>query len=823
MLAVTVHASTPSEYKIIVHSSQEKELAQLIREAMPSSVLIDNIAYTSDVILTEAEFFYLVDIPRQSVVTKDQIIQAIFYLLRKNKFETITVSLQSAVSGHTLHFDLVSYWTLGKIKLHGFMLGKERYRYLYAIESGEQFDQQKHNYSLEQMYAAFKQEGYYNISIDDRLSYDDAIKEVTVHLTFKRGKIFKIRDVEVHMNHELQEKNGALEREVCTRLQRLHGIHYQRQQLNEAVSHVKYFLLEEGYLQSTIELEERFDKERSKVDLSFFIDLGPRKEFIFTGNSHFSKRQLLDHLLLFGRSALMLPTDLLREEIITLYQNNGFKQVAVDVHEEEDKLFFIIQEGSIGTEVASTENVIVESTVPVPEQTIAEQHKNAVCDSFGKTIVTGSSRFPFEYLLRELTYAHGQNWDPFNLKQSHLALKDLNLFDHIHLYPYQGMVPLGDRPVQLKAMLDNPLEVRLHTGAGAQGTLRDLTFDGVTYKLGGMVLFKNPFNQADYFLLNADFTRPYRILEVQYWRPWLFNRPVRTLAQVYNNAFKYPSLRGLQRNLYQVTHQGLMLGLSRKWTNMEMGCNFGFEWMETNISNKLPQEGEFNRLVARAINFDPCLLQVKIPYLLLEPSLFINYLDDQLYPTQGFLTVLSAKGMFPLDRWGEDALFVKCIAEQSLFVPLPRIPVILALRLRLGYIIFQRFNNIMPSERFYLGGAFSLRSYQNDLCPPLGIVENGTAKPDYVPQGGKAMININLELRFPLYKQLNGVVFQDVGFLDGGSLRDLVHSDLLAGTGFGLRYNTPIGPIRFDMGFKWQKPVPDVSSLAWFLTLGQAF
>jgi pyruvate dehydrogenase complex dehydrogenase (E1) component len=111
ILAVTVHAIASQEYKFIVHSSQEKELVQLVREAMPTSVLIDNITYTSDVILPAAEFFYLVDIPQQSIVTQDQIIQSIFYLLRKNKVEKIIVSFQRAVAGYTLHFDLISYWT----------------------------------------------------------------------------------------------------------------------------------------------------------------------------------------------------------------------------------------------------------------------------------------------------------------------------------------------------------------------------------------------------------------------------------------------------------------------------------------------------------------------------------------------------------------------------------------------------------------------------------------------------------------------------------------------------------------------------------------
>ncbi len=819
-VATSINLYASPDHTIVVSADRESQLAELVAAGMPENIAVDSIGYEADVVLSESEFSYLVDIPAKSILTHEQVARAIFYLFRKNKFQTITVVFEPAIVGYNLHFNLKSYWTLGKIKLHGFLLGKDRYQYQYLMERGDRFDHQKHKHSLERIQEMFKQEGYYNARIKERLVYDERVKEITVHLTFDRGPLFRVGAVDVCLNHLDGSENNALERKIALAIKTLRGSRYNRTDLNKKMTEIKQCLLEEGYWQSVIELQERLESKKCRVDCNFFIDLQQRKEFVFVGNTFFSKRQLLDHLLLFGRFALILPTALLQEEIVALYHKNGFPQVKTEIVEEDNRLFFIIEEGSA---VKGIEDDCGAPAQPVAVTFPGMQNKVTPDNAFGKTVVMGSSSFPFEYLMRELTYRPGEPWSPRDLKQSLVALKDLELFDNLHIYPYQGDVITGNRPLILKAFMDDPFELRFRGGCAVQGTLRDLHFNGLTYKLGGSAIFKNPFNQADYFIANADFTRPYRILELQYWRPWLLNKPIRTLFQLYNNAFQYPSLRGIQRNLYQVTHQGFLLGLSRKWAVFEAGCNFGFEWMETVISNNAPQEGEFNRLVARAINFEPNLLDVKVPYFLMEPTLFINYLDDQLYPTQGFLTVLSIKGMIPLDRKGQDTLFVKCMAEQSLFVPLPRIPVVLALRLRLGYIVFQQFNNIMPSERFYLGGAFSLRSYQNDLCPPLGAIENGSSKPDFVPQGGKAMLNMNFELRFPVYKQLNGVVFQDFGFLDGGYFRDLVKKDLLAGTGFGLRYNTPIGPIRFDIGFKWSRPTPEVSPLAWFLTLGQAF
>ncbi|MCK5633010.1 BamA/TamA family outer membrane protein, partial [bacterium] len=140
-----------------------------------------------------------------------------------------------------------------------------------------------------------------------------------------------------------------------------------------------------------------------------------------------------------------------------------------------------------------------------------------------------------------------------------------------------------------------------------------------------------------------------------------------------------------------------------------------------------------------------------------------------------------------------------------------------------GHIFYQAFENIMPFERFYLGGAHSVRSYETDLCPPLGYFTGKDGVCCFVPQGGKTMFNCNLEVRFPLVHSLGAVLFQDFGALVGKSKKDFGFSNMLVATGFGLRYKTPIGPLRFDIGWKWNKHRPTDYSYAWFLSLGHAF
>jgi outer membrane translocation and assembly module TamA len=85
------------------------------------------------------------------------------------------------------------------------------------------------------------------------------------------------------------------------------------------------------------------------------------------------------------------------------------------------------------------------------------------------------------------------------------------------------------------------------------------------------------------------------------------------------------------------------------------------------------------------------------------------------------------------------------------------------------------------------------------------------------------MFNLNAEVRFPIWRQLGGTIFQDAGALKSTSFADFKPDNLLVCTGLGLRYHTPIGPLRFDIAFKWKSDARSTGMFAWFLTFGNAF
>ncbi len=440
---------------------------------------------------------------------------------------------------------------------------------------------------------------------------------------------------------------------------------------------------------------------------------------------------------------------------------------------------------------------------------------------FGKTIVNAQTDISFDRIIREISYTEGSKWDSEKIKQAFARLKSLNLFESISFTPLP--VKEGDvaRDVLLKIRKDDPFELRVRAGLEFQYINQYQTFGGMAYKVGGTFMVKNPTNHADLFRFDADVARSHREVHMKYLYPWVFNTPCNGVIDGYATKYEQPGFIGSKRNLYTLYQNGFLVGLRHKSAYVDAGINLGFEVARTTFSDDDLKTREAAIRLAQAINFDVQLLDQRVSYLFFEPTLMVDLLDNNLYPSKGMFTLISCKGMFPTSERFMDAYFFKLLVEHSWFVPLKQW--VGAFRLRFGHIFHKEFNEIMPNERFYLGGSHSVRSYETDLAPPTSIFVDDDDTCHVVPRGGKTMVNANAELRIPVAKKAGFVLFQDFGILSGDSFADFKPDNIVAGTGFGLRFFTPIGPLRFDIGWKWKKDHPDQRRFNWVLTFGNAF
>jgi len=172
--------------------------------------------------------------------------------------------------------------------------------------------------------------------------------------------------------------------------------------------------------------------------------------------------------------------------------------------------------------------------------------------------------------------------------------------------------------------------------------------------------------------------------------------------------------------------------------------------------------------------------------------------------------------------WPGDFNYTAFSADARHYLPLSE-TLTLARRVQIGNIRPQgdAEENVPFSKRFFLGGATSIRGWGRYEVSPLS--ESGQ------PYGGDSMFAFSEEVRKSFSKNLGGVLFLDAGnvWAESWSIR---LNDLRYAIGPGIRYQTPIGPIRFDLGYQLN-PIPGLlvdgepQTRRWRLhfSIGQAF
>jgi outer membrane protein assembly factor BamA len=179
--------------------------------------------------------------------------------------------------------------------------------------------------------------------------------------------------------------------------------------------------------------------------------------------------------------------------------------------------------------------------------------------------------------------------------------------------------------------------------------------------------------------------------------------------------------------------------------------------------------------------------------------------------------------------FGSSANFTRLFTQNAYYKPLPA-GLVFANSIRLGFA--KRFSNsfVPTSERFFAGGGNSLRGFPINEAGPIRYVPfcapgQTTGCPLVpVPIGGNMLFILNSELRYPLpiISNLGGVVFYD----GGNVYRFINFNDFTRNytntVGIGLRYATPIGPVRIDFGHNLN-PQVGIGANQFFITLGQAF
>jgi len=179
-------------------------------------------------------------------------------------------------------------------------------------------------------------------------------------------------------------------------------------------------------------------------------------------------------------------------------------------------------------------------------------------------------------------------------------------------------------------------------------------------------------------------------------------------------------------------------------------------------------------------------------------SITRNTTDYRLDPSSGMINSLSLE----YAGLGGDNKYARYIGESTWFYPLYK-KLIFSTKLTLGYI--QDVGKPVPiDEKFYLGGIFSLRGYKARTVSPVKTQtlpdHNGNVSTEQIYLGGDKEVFGNAEFTFPILQEagIKGVVFFDYGNAYGEDQK--MFSSMLMSYGGGIRWASPIGPLRLEYG-----------------------
>ena len=450
---------------------------------------------------------------------------------------------------------------------------------------------------------------------------------------------------------------------------------------------------------------------------------------------------------------------------------------------------------------------------------------------FGDVHIDGLGSFPEPPVRRALDIQPGKPYSQFSIDEAKRALLDLGVFSAVTIEPEFGATSVGNEPVRvpLRVSLERAKLRSVHVGGGVEADSlktdmhlttgwEDSNFLGGFRKLKVEVV---P-GAVVYPTRLPNFERPDRLLpEVkvrgEFRQPGTFEP--RTNSVIRSQASVYPVLLSRQRD-----PAAPVLGYR------DVRASAGLERSVWKFYGAVSQNVQVNSPFAYFGLLDSDLGTVVISY----PELFatLDARNDRVTPHKGIYLSMDAQ----FAGLGGDARDVKVQPEARFYVPVAR-RVTLAARGTIGLLFPQNYGQtvadnantgapgnasratwvkdiqLMYLRGFFSGGSGSNRGYGPREIGPHGVVPfynpgqtttacalSNAAVCD-LPLGGFTLWEASLELRFPITGPLTAAAFADTSDVAPYlvSFRfDRPHFSV----GLGFRYETPVGPVRFDLGFR---------------------
>ncbi len=396
----------------------------------------------------------------------------------------------------------------------------------------------------------------------------------------------------------------------------------------------------------------------------------------------------------------------------------------------------------------------------------------------GRVEISGNTKTRDKVIRREIRMDEGDMFNSALLKRSYERLNNLNFFEAVDMAP---------KPRYEEKVLDIDVKVKekatgfLSVGGG---------YSSVD-KLIGMVDITqgNLFGRGQYLKLRGELGGQSQFYELSFKDPWFMDMPISFTADLYSTQRDY-------------------IDYSKK----AVGFGFGFgkelgEFWGASISYNIERATIYN-----VSDTASSVIREQIGTATtssITPSITRDSRDNYLDPSRGSRNSV----YFTFAGLGGDNAFIKTLGDSAWFFPVGSTTI--ALRGRLGY-AQGIFDKTLPLyERFCVGGIYTVRG--------LGYCEAGPKDDQGELIGGTKELIFNAEYIFPILSELKlkGVVFADAGNAYDSD-QPINPGKLRYTAGGGIRWISPMGPIRVEWGYNLKKQEGESSNKIEF-TFGSFF
>ena len=287
----------------------------------------------------------------------------------------------------------------------------------------------------------------------------------------------------------------------------------------------------------------------------------------------------------------------------------------------------------------------------------------------------------------------------------------------------------------------------------------------------------------------------YNSLQFSYTRKWFLKKPQDLSISIYNTYHDYDT--------YNIEYKGFSTTLTRRFWRFYK-WSIGLDIQNINYSDISPDASIY---VKESAQFNSARL--------IRWSIVRDTRNDYIFPSEGSFIGLYEKlgGLL-----GGDEKFTKFLLKGSIYRKDEYFDTdtIFSAKAQLGSIATWLGGDVTPiDERFFVGGDYTIRGYKYGYAGPIDPYTEE-------PIGANKMFVINLEADYPIAKER----FYVAGFFDmgnGANEWNNLFSDIKAGTGFGVRFITPMAPIKLDFAWKLKKVPGDTNNFRIHLVIGSFF